>query len=235
MSASSSMAGGLGNEDRLDGTIAAAQHDYDVGLLRSYLELLLPVVLSASDRTITNTMFSRSSQWKETLEAFASEPSIAVLYVNKIRAEVVMDDAEDDGKCYILPEEMNLLLTSTSIAMFTYSLSTQATYTPLHVSSIALIKRVSTLDSNRSLPSQLHLLSLFGPASAASTSMTMTNGDLPNGNASTSVRESPYEALHSVVHNVMAPWFDAYVLSKEGKEKVSTSVKSKDADIKMGE
>lgn len=50
------------------------------------------------------------------------------------------------------------------------------------------------------------------------------------------VRESPYEALHSVVHNVMAPWFDAYVSSKSSKDKVAAGApKSKDADTKMGE
>lgn len=65
--------------------------------------------------------------------------------------------------------------------------------------------------------------------------MAMTSAERENGDVAATVRESPYEALHSVVHNVMAPWFDAYVMSKEGKERALTSVKSKDSDLKMGE
>lgn len=213
-SASPSLASGLAG-DGLDGV--AARQEYDVALLRGYLELLLPVVMSASDRTLTNTMFNRAGHWRETLQSFASDPSVAVLYVNKVRAEEAQEMTEEDD------------------AMFSYFLTTQPTYTPLYVSSIALIKRVPTLDSNRSLPPQLHLLSLFGPASSSSTSMSVKAGDGEGTDVATSVRESPYEALHSVVHNVMAPWFDAYVLSKEGKERALTSVKSKDSDLKMGE
>lgn len=51
----------------------------------------------------------------------------------------------------------------------------------------------------------------------------------------TAMRESPYEALRSVVHNVMAPWFEAYVNSKNDKEKAVGNVKGKDGDTKMGE
>ncbi|UZJ53926.1 hypothetical protein CBS101457_003246 [Exobasidium rhododendri] len=211
LSTSSSLAGNLANEG-LDG---GARQEYDVELLRSYLELLLPVVMSVSDRTLTNTMFNRGSQWKETLQAFALDPSVAVLYVNKVRAEDVQDGANNE-------------------ALYIYSLATQATYTPLYVSSIALIKRVPSLDSSRSLPSQLHLLSLFGPASTSSDTIATLNGDGESREVAATVRESPYEALHSVVHNVMAPWFDAYVMSKEGKERASTSIKSKESDVKMG-
>jgi hypothetical protein len=94
LSNSSSIVGNLGNEG-LDGAI---RQDYDVGLLRTYLEMLLPVVMSASDRILTNTMFSRSSQWKETLQSFALDPNIAVLYVNKVRAEEGQELTEDDGE-----------------------------------------------------------------------------------------------------------------------------------------
>lgn len=211
LSASSSMGGTMASEDHN----GIHRQDYDVNLLRTYLEMLLPVVMSTSERMLNNTMFSRAGPWKQTLESFASDPSIVVLYVNKVRAEEAQDTTDDDS-------------------MYHYTLATQATYTPLFVSSIALIKRVPMLDSNRSLPSQLHLLSLFGPAGTSTSALSMTREGAENGNVALSIRESPYEALHSVVHNVMAPWFDAYVMSKEGKERAVTSVKSKEADTKMG-
>jgi hypothetical protein len=93
-SASSSIAGNFANEG-LDG---AARQDYDVNLLRAYLELLLPVVMSTSERTLSSTMFSRSSSWRDTLEHFASDPSIVVLYVNKLRAEDAQEGTDDDGE-----------------------------------------------------------------------------------------------------------------------------------------
>jgi hypothetical protein len=94
LSASSSLAGSMANEG-LEGT---ARQEYDVNLLKTYLELLLPVVMSASDRTLTNTMFSRSSQWREILESFAIDSSVSVLYVNKVRAEEAQEMADDDGE-----------------------------------------------------------------------------------------------------------------------------------------
>lgn len=93
-SASSSIGGNMAAEG-MDG---ASRQDYNVNLLRSYLELLLPVVMSTTELTLSSTMFSRSSQWKDTLELFATDPSVVVLYVNKIRAEDVQEGADDDGK-----------------------------------------------------------------------------------------------------------------------------------------
>lgn len=133
---------------------------------------------------------------------------------------------------------------------FEFQITRRPSYTPRHVSSIALIKRVPTLDADVPIAQQLHLLSLFGPASASAALLEQshTNGAANGAKAtdggddaaqamSAAVRESPYEALHSVVHNVMAPWFDAYVASKEGPEKQSTTatLKNKDNDARMGE
>lgn len=131
-----------------------------------------------------------------------------------------------------------------------YRLATQPTYSPRHVSSIALIKRVGILDPDIPLQQQVHILSLFGPASEAGAAVTGLNGaqaldgvhgESPSGEeaAAVRVRESPYEALHSVVHHVMAPWFDAYVSSKEDDSRTTAGKaakpKSKDAEARIGE
>lgn len=113
----------------------------------------------------------------------------------------------------------------------------QPLYTPLHVSSIALIKRVPTLDDEVPLPAQLHLLSLFGPASSSAivpAHNAVQSQEANDVSTATTVRETPYEALHSVVHNVMAPWFDAYVASKEGSDRAPHQAKGKDSDTKLG-
>ncbi|PWN49680.1 cytoplasmic dynein heavy chain 1 [Violaceomyces palustris] len=190
---------------------------FDIGLLKSYLASLLPIVMDADVKVLERSLFL-SPRWKEVAPAFATDPSIMVVYIDKVRKE--SDDLDDT---------------------FEYDIAPQASYSSRHVSSIALIKRVSILESVVPLPHQLHILSLFGPASAALPQLQApsTNGRVTesaqDGEVAAAVRESPYEALHSVVHNVMAPWFDAYVSSKSGKERPTAGViKGKDADSKMG-
>lgn len=133
----------------------------------------------------------------------------------------------------------------TSVETFSFKISKEPSYTSRHVSSIALIKRVPLLSSNVPITHQLHLLSLFGPANANTAAANDQNAAAANPEKSGPdsanevtmiVRESPYEALHSVVHNVMAPWFDAYVASREsGDRPAAATIKNKDADVRMGE
>lgn len=216
--------------------------DFDVGTLRTYLETLLPVVMSVSDRALATTLFARGRDWRGLLAAFASEPSSVVLFVHKVRLDP--SAIASNGASADRAGEQDLPSGTSAPAdevAFDYTLTTQPIYHPLHVASLALIKRVPTLDRNVSLPAQLHLLSLFGPASGGAATAPAAQGVVPAGEPTdpalpVTVRESPYEALHSVVHNVMAPWFDAYVASKEGSgnERVQASSKSKEADTKMG-
>ncbi|KAJ9480171.1 Dynein heavy chain, cytoplasmic [Pseudozyma hubeiensis] len=216
---------------------------YDTARLKAYLRSLLPVLLD-SDAEVVSDLLLDTPAWKEQASAFAADPSIMAAYVNKIRRQ----DASSDA---------------TEHELFDYQLSTHASYSSLHVSSIALIKRVPVLDPAVSLPHQLHVLTLSGPAAAAaaaaaavaataasaedgalrsqSASAGTANNDSANRDdadesmAASAVRESPYEALHSVVHNVMSPWFDAFVASKAPKDKALLSgAKSKDSDTKMG-
>lgn len=200
---------------------------FDTSRLKAYFRSLLPILLD-SDPDIISDLLLDTPNWKEQASIFASDPSIITAYLNKIRRQHVSSDAPEDQ-------------------LFDYEMSTQASYSSRHVSSIALIKRVSVLDATVPLPHQLHVLTLFGPAAAAAssdptakTSTSANNGstnldDTDGTSAASSVRESPYEALHSVVHNVMSPWFDAFVASKAPKDKALVSgAKTKDSDTKMG-
>ena len=71
-------------------------------------------------------------------------------------------------------------------------MTSSLTYSPSHLTTIALIKRGATLDPLTPLPHQLHLINLFG-------------GD-----------ETPYESLHSLVSGAVKPWFDAFVGARGG-------------------
>lgn len=100
-----------------------------------------------------------------------------------------------------------------------YTITSHVMYDPSLVSSIALIKRVPFLETDVPLSQQIYLFTFFGPANTfdmASDEKREALGDRTNqtSNESKGLRETPFEALHSVVHNVMAPWFDAYVNSK---------------------
>ncbi|CDW96237.1 hypothetical protein [Sporisorium scitamineum] len=176
---------------------------YDTSRLKAYFRSLLPILLD-SDPTVISDVLLDTPTWKEQAAAFASDPSITTAYINKIRRQDVSSDAPESE-------------------LFDYHMSTQASYSSLHVSSIALIKRVSVLEPT----------SITTTASANNDSAT--NDDDGSVAASSTVRESPYEALHSVVHNVMSPWFDAFVASKAPKDKALLSGgKTKDSDTKMG-
>ncbi|PWZ01334.1 cytoplasmic dynein heavy chain 1 [Testicularia cyperi] len=218
---------------------------FDASALRAYLRSLLPVLLDI-DASVLNEQLFDSAAWKEAASTFAADPSVMTAYVNKVRRQDVSSET---------PEH----------EMFEFEMVTQATYSSRHAATVALIKRSSTLDASVPMSHQLHVLTLSGPATAtaaavaAAAAAATVNGpsgsagpsngsanDAANGRttsgdddsaatAASSVRESPYEALHSVVHNVMAPWFDAFVASKAPKDKaLISSAKSKDNDTKMG-
>ncbi|CEH14594.1 dynein heavy chain cytosolic [Ceraceosorus bombacis] len=212
---------------------------FPIALIRAYLELLLPVVMAATPAALEESLFSSSlgdvdedakgDGWHSVAFAFATDPSTMTVYIDKVRRDT--SGSGTDG-------------------LFEYRLDTHPTYSPRHVSSIALIKRAGALDPALPLQQQVHVLSLFGPASeadrhasgegiAAAPELGREDGRGGEEEGITiNIRESPYEALHSVVHHVMAPWFDAYVSSKEDDSKTSAAKtakpKSKDADARIG-
>lgn len=106
MSSSSSMAAGLARTDSsaaIDGLDrgagpASGAAEFDVDTLRAYLEMLLPVVMSASERGLASSLFARSSGWRETAEAFANDPTVAVVYIDKIWAEDAGESTLDEGE-----------------------------------------------------------------------------------------------------------------------------------------
>lgn len=69
---------------------------FDPNVLRTYLETLLPIVMSASHRSLASTLFA--SNWKEPLVTFALDPSSLVLYINKTRSDDVRENVDDEGE-----------------------------------------------------------------------------------------------------------------------------------------
>ena len=78
------------------------------------------------------------------------------------------------------------------------ALARQPTWTPVRASALALVKRQAVLDLQAPLPAQLRVVSLQGAHFAR------------RSDDDTVLLETPYEALETVVHSVVAPWLDAY-------------------------
>jgi hypothetical protein len=75
---------------------------------------------------------------------------------------------------------------------YRYALTTSLAYSNANVTTLALIKRVPTLDSTAPMAGQLQMVNLFGD------------------------EDTPYESLHAVVSLAVKPWFDAFVGTRPG-------------------
>ena len=237
---------------------SSSSGDFDINILRAFLIALLPPLLSADIASLSRWLFNdKNSGWQQVASQFARESSTPAVYINQIwkqESQDAADEEEDDGESLSTLSSRSKRLTTVPDALtdpYAYTITTRVSYSPQHVASIALIKRVPALESSASLSSQVHLLSLFGPASVPGEGLAGQGlkGSAAGANgrteaalisASAALRETPYEALHNVVHHVMAPWFDAYVSSKSslnqgaGSGAEGLAGKGKDSDTRLG-
>ncbi|EFI28556.1 cytoplasmic dynein heavy chain 1 [Coprinopsis cinerea okayama7 len=139
---------------------------FDPELFRAYLIALLPPVIGAAPADLESLF---DDEFNARVTRFANE-SGGVVYVVKVK-----EDSEDDAP-----------------PIYSYHLTSQLTYHPSHVTTLALIKRGPTLDPTTPLAMQLHFVNLFA-------------GD-----------DTPYESLHALVSHGVKPWFDAFVGSRGG-------------------
>ncbi|CAG8710105.1 6568_t:CDS:2, partial [Gigaspora rosea] len=102
------------------------------------------------------------------------------------------------------------------LVSFVYTISQEIVCHLNDVASIIIIKHSSTLDPNRPVQSQIQFFNLLG-------SVTRESG---------STNVSPYESLHSCIHHIVAPYFDAYFNAKsDNAESVWSNKKCDDAKM----
>ncbi|OWZ39026.1 dynein heavy chain 1, cytosolic [Cryptococcus neoformans Tu259-1] len=175
---------------------------FDVAVFRTYLQSLLPLVMSATPQELEDSLFEDPNFDEKTVR-FATDASCQVVYITRERYL----DVDEDG----IPT-----------ARITYRLHLPPTppHSPNTLSTLALIKTSPTIDSLNPLGTQLHFLQL----SSAFTAPTLVEDDgTPSGmttavatpTVSASAQATPYDGLHSLVHWGVAPWFDSYVSSKQ--------------------
>ena len=119
---------------------------------------------------------------------------------------------------------------------FTYQFHLPPTpaHSPAILSTLALIKSSPTLDSVSPLGLQLHFVQL---SNASAPSLLADDGAASGPStavATPTASGTPYDGLHSLVHWGVAPWFDAYVNSKQALSQ-DEAVSKKGSEPQMGE
>ncbi|KAI0387780.1 cytoplasmic dynein heavy chain, partial [Hypomontagnella monticulosa] len=80
---------------------------------------------------------------------------------------------------------------------YTYTITSEISSSPTTIAYLALLKRPQTIDPSLPLTSQIQIQTLPGTASLAN----LVSEQGPTA--------SPFEILHSILHNALAPYFDA--------------------------
>ncbi|KAG9804250.1 dynein heavy chain, partial [Aureobasidium melanogenum] len=180
----------------------------DPQLIISYLESVLHVTLGASKEELqANNSFLSPENLPETLarcQRFASEAQVAI-YVQQEALDTA-DGIQGDGDALVSTQS-------------TYLLDSKLTYTPSTASCVAILKRPVPILPTVPISSQLSVINLPGAGASLATN--------PNAGSST----SPFEALHSLVHFALAPYFDACTKSQESNHAYT---KHTDAESRTG-
>jgi dynein heavy chain 1, cytosolic len=179
----------LPNGTAIDGTVI-------VDHLAHLLEITLGAALE--DLQAPGSLLSPSKK-EETIQRcqrFGAENQV-VLYVQKDLASTEQTNGavDESGMAHIVDPERGLLLMRLDDAPnYTYSLTTELYFTAATFSSVAIIKRrPQPLNTHIPISSQVQVINLPGQAQLQSAEATV----------------SPYEILHSIIHTVLAPYFDA--------------------------
>ena len=149
---------------------------------------LIETALGAARRELeaVGSLLSKSKH-AETLDRcvrFAADSQVA-LYAQKDRRDEMVNGHDDSPRIEHV-----------------YTLSSEFSSAKTTVASIAFLKRPSPLDASRPVAEQIHMVNL--PSSY------IADEDSRNDSQGT----SPFEVLHSVLHNALVPYFEAYTRSQ---------------------
>lgn len=195
--------------------------------LNDYLLSLLPLLLSASQVDIRRSFLDPSNT--ALIARFANEQQVQSVYINKIREQRQQSSStlpSTPAADALDAEDRAHAQATITTTRFIYTVTSTLSWHPDNVASLALIKRVPTIDSTRSIAEQIHVLNLFGPALTAATSSTSPSNDSKAvtlvddddgqamSRASAASSANPYGSLHSIVHLAVQPYFEAYISRK---------------------
>ncbi|KAH9824444.1 dynein heavy chain, N-terminal region 1-domain-containing protein [Melampsora americana] len=212
------------HDDRITNKLvdhSLAVNQFQLDHLINYLNQLLPLIISATPDQLTSSPIFTAPESLDRLYKFGTDQNCRAIYLSKTREQQLAPSNQ-----VVTGTEQDATFT------FVYTFKTEIDYTSTTVTTLAFIKRVPTLDCSRPLDHQLHFLNLFGPASNQLPIVTTTssgteinkdtNKESTTAATSTATASSnPYEELHNLVHLAVAPFFDAYVNSKNRSKNLS--------------
>ncbi|CRG84277.1 Dynein heavy chain, cytoplasmic [Talaromyces islandicus] len=191
-----------------NGLAASAQGpSVDPKVVVQYLTQVLQVTLGAAKEDLEGqgSLLSKA-KYSETVQRctrFASESQVA-LYVQQdiVGTEEPNGTDNENG----------------ADDRFTYTLASEISFSSTTVASVAFVKRPGPIDPNQHIATQIQVTNFPGLSS------------LSNAQAQQGASISAFEILHSLVHNTLAPYFEAYTRGQETangiKQRPETEVKT---------
>ncbi|KAI0152489.1 cytoplasmic dynein heavy chain [Hypoxylon sp. NC0597] len=155
----------------------------DPAVVVDYLASVISIALGATREELErpDNLLSKAN-YADTLQRcsrFATDTQVA-LYVQKdIKPSNDISDGPVDN------------------VLYTYTITSEISSSPMTIAYLALLKRPQAIDPSLPLTSQIQIQTLPGTASLAN----LVSEQGPTA--------SPFEILHSILHNALAPYFDA--------------------------
>ncbi|KAI2473006.1 cytoplasmic dynein heavy chain [Annulohypoxylon bovei var. microspora] len=157
----------------------------DPALVVDYLASVVTIALGATrDELERSDNILSKDNYTDTVQRcsrFATDAQVA-LYVQK---DAKPSDDIPDGPVDNVPMS------------YTYTITSEISSSPTTIAYLALLKRPQAIDPSLPLTSQIQIQTLPGTASLAN----LVSEQGPTA--------SPFEILHSILHNALAPYFDA--------------------------
>ncbi|KAI1763634.1 cytoplasmic dynein heavy chain [Hypoxylon sp. FL1150] len=179
----------------------------DPNLLVDYLASVVTIALGATRDELErpDSLLSKAN-YADTVQRcsrFATDAHVA-LYIQK---DVKPSDDIPDGPVDNVP------------VSYTYTITSEISSSPTTIAYLALLKRPQAIDPSLPLTSQIQIQTLPGTASLAN----LVSEQGPTA--------SPFEILHSILHNALAPYFDA---STKTSQAANGARNRADVDAKTG-
>lgn len=160
----------------------------DLRVLQDYVGGLVTLIMEESNRDVLS--FLESGESSEILRRFVADPQIPTMLIMKTLTK------EEGGflrECNVV---VSLYLTILNIGKdeesISYSLQTEMNFKDARWSAVALIKRGAVIEATRPIATQVFVMNLG--------------------------EGSPFETLHTYIHNAVAPFFHSITKSSGARE-----------------
>ncbi|PVV04132.1 hypothetical protein BB560_001375 [Smittium megazygosporum] len=203
-----------------------SQPSFDTNILKEYILKLTPALLGGdgTDDNILSIFVLPDAT--EKCKQYATDSQSSVLYVVKERESIQLSEE----------------LLEKPVQGVTYSVQLDLSWSQILMGAIAIIKSVPLLDPHIPLAQQIQVINLPGPAikksleSQDKTAKEIENFDseIPNNYDSQSSpsqsfeleSQTPYEALHSIIHYGLAPYFNSFIEARQKDQKLTSEFSS---------